>query len=115
MQQGHVAIPSVTEDERHDAMGPRERPTCSYCHLDFGRVQERERHVKDIHTPRRRCPFCNVMWTRPTKIKNHLIADHADKFAAGILEGFKALNGRGITEFLDAYNYLADMEGCLTW
>jgi len=55
------------------------------------------------------------MWTRPTKIKNHLIADHADKFAAGILEGFKALNGRRITEFLDAYNYLADMEGCLTW
>jgi len=66
--------------------------------------------------PRRRCPFCNVMWTRPTKIKNHLIVDHADKFAPEILEGFKALCGRGITEFLDAYNYLAvaDMEGCLT-
>ena len=96
-------------------MGLRARPICEYCEEDFGRVQELTRHVKDVHMPRRRCPFCDITWTRPAKIKAHLIADHAEKFTAEVLKGFKALCGRRVTEFLDAYDYIPEVDRYLTW
>lgn len=84
----------------------RARPVCGTCGGDFGRDQELKRHVKDIHMPRRRCPFCNVTWTRPAIIKAHLIDDHAEQFTEEELIGIKALCGRRVTEFLDAYDYI---------
>jgi len=106
MQLGPVAIKGATKDQSSRAMGLRARPVCTYCGEDFGRVQELNRHVKDIHMPRRRCPFCDVTWTRPAKIKAHLIADHAEEFTEEVLIGIKALCGRRVTEFLDAYDYI---------
>jgi len=114
MQLGPVAIKRTTDNQSH-AMGLRARLVCAFCEEDFGRVQELKRHVKDIHMPRRRCPFCNVTWTRPANIKAHLIADHAEKFTAEVLNRIKALCGRRVTEFLDEYDYVPDVDRYPTW
>jgi len=96
------------EDQRSRNVDGKVRPVCVYCNKSFGRDQELQRHMKDIHTPRRQCPFCEVTWTRPDKIKAHIVADHADKFTAEMLEGIKAFCGRRIVEFMDAYDYGLD-------
>lgn len=51
------------------------------CDVTFGRLQERKRHLIDVHTPRRQCPFCSYKWSpgRPNKIKTHLTENHQDK------------------------------------
>ena len=110
-----VGIEISTDDQGSRAMGLRARPVCEYCEEDFGRVQELKRHVKDIHMPRRRCPFCDITWSRPAKIKAHLIADHAEKFTAEVLKGIKALCGQRVTEFLDAYHYIPEVDSYPTW
>ena len=60
--------------------------------------------------PRRRCPFCDFRWTRPDGIKAHLMARHAKKFTADILEEVKALRGQHFIEFVDAYDHSLDLE-----
>ena len=82
----------------------RVRPTCTDCNKDFLRVQELKRHLKDIHEPRRQCPFCGFMWTRPNNIKVHLLAKHRDNFTAELLVTIQAMRGQMIAKFLDSYN-----------
>jgi hypothetical protein len=41
------------------------------------------------------------MWSRPNKIKAHLIADHAESLRPETLDEFKALCGRDVVGFLD--------------
>jgi len=107
---GNLPAQSVTTDQRSRTSGGRARPICVYCDKEFRRVQELKRHLKDIHMPRRGCPFCPFMWTRPGQIKAHLIADHAEQFTAEVLEGIKALCGRRVIEFVDAYDHVRDVE-----
>jgi hypothetical protein len=78
----------------------RVRPACTDCNRDFIRIQELKRHLKDVHEPRRQCPFCGFTWTRPDKIKGHIIASHHGKFTAEALIDFKALCGQKIVAFL---------------
>ena len=86
--------------------GGKARPVCVHCGVVFGRIQEYNRHVRDKHTDRRRCPFCDFQWSRPDQIKVHLISKHAKKFnTAEILKAFKGLRGRHVIEFVDAYDY----------
>jgi hypothetical protein len=80
---------------------PKAKFTC--CKKKFGRIQELKRHQKDVHEPRRQCPFCPLQWTRPGKIKRHIKSCHGDKFTAELLGEFKALRGKEIVEFLDGY------------
>lgn len=61
-----------------DSRVARRRPVCK---KDFGRRPKRERHVRDKRMPRRRCPF---LWSRPSKIRAHLMIDHAKIFATDI-------------------------------
>jgi len=102
---GPVAVQGIKENQRPRPKGRKARLVCSSCHVDFGRRQEFKRHMKDLHTPRRRCLFCDLMWTRPNIIKTHLISNHAAQFTAEVLEGIKALRGQRVMAFLDAYNY----------
>jgi len=69
--------------------------------------------MRDKHQPRCRCPFCNFMWTRPGKIKAHLIVDHAEMFTAEMLEGITSLRGRRIIEFVDACDHVPDLDATL--
>ena len=41
------------------------------------------------------------MWSRPNKIKDHLLADHAGSLRPETLDEFKALCGRRVVGFLD--------------
>lgn len=85
--------------------GGKARPICASCNIVFGRIQEYKRHIKDKHMDRRRCPFCDFQWSRSDIIKVHLNSKHAERFTAEILEGFMALRGRHVIEFMDAYDY----------
>ena len=96
---------AATESQRIRMVGGKARLVCAYCNKDFVRTQELARHVTDKHTPRRRCPFCNFMWTRPDKIKPHLVTNHAEKFPAEMLEAIKMLCGRDVVEFVNGYDH----------
>ena len=63
--------------------------------------------------PPRQCPFCKFTWTRPAKIKAHLIADHAEKFTAEMLERIRASCGRRVIEFVDVYDHVLDVGATL--
>lgn len=104
--QGATAI----EDQGEPPMGQRPRPVCVHCGADFGRAQERDRHVREKHGHRRRCPFCDFMWARPDKIKAHTMANHAERFTTEMLDELAALRGRRVIEFLDEHGHGLDME-----
>jgi hypothetical protein len=59
-----------------------------------------QRHIRERHEAKRRCPFCKFMWSRPDKLKAHLISKHMENVPAGALE---SLRGRRLLEFVDAY------------
>ena len=102
--EGHFAVQNATEDRRNSTTGPtgRPRPTCLDCSKDFGRIQELERHVRDVHDPPHRCPFssCPFTWTRPNKLKDHLLADHQGGFSPEILEAIERLRGQNFYQIL---------------
>jgi len=102
----HSAIQNTADDQRRIMSGGKAQPVCADCNIGFGRDQEYKRHLRDKHTNRRRCPFCDFRWSRPNIIKVHLISKHAGKFAtAEILEAFKGFRGRHVIEFVDACDY----------
>lgn len=59
------------------------------------------------------CPFCEFLWTRADKIKDHIIANHAGTFTAEFLERFRAFSGRQVSEFLGAEDYGPCVEAAL--
>lgn len=101
----HSPIQNIADDQRRTMSGGKVRPVCANCNIVFGRIQEYKRHIRDKHTDRRRCPFCDFQWSRSNIIKVHLVLKHAERFTAEILEGFKGLRGRHVIEFVDAYDY----------
>jgi hypothetical protein len=82
---------------------PRVQPICADCNKEFKRIQEFKRHLKDKHKPPRLCPFCRFTWTRPDKIKAHIIANHWDIFAPEMQVYINALCGRQMVAFIDGY------------
>jgi len=100
---------NVSQPEPHEAGGPLatpsakglDRPVCRYCYKSFGRAQELKRHERDIHRPLRQCPFCTVKWSRPDRIKSHLIVTHREIFTPEILREVDNLRGQRLVEFLD--------------
>jgi hypothetical protein len=115
--EGHSAPQSATEDRRNRTTGctGRPRPACATCSKDFGRTQELERHVRDIHDPPHQCPFssCPFTWTRPNILKDHLLADHEGGFSPEILEAIKSLRGQNFVKFLDGYVHRLNVEATL--
>ena len=49
------------------------------------------------------CPFCAFMWTRPCKLKEHLKANHVERFSLEILEAIEPMRGQTFVKFLDEY------------
>jgi len=96
----------MTHHTRHGShrMSNRVRPVCTICNESFGRVQELIRHQKDRHEERRQCLFCHKFkWTRPIRVKAHLIAKHKENFTAERLDELKNLRGQSIVAFLERY------------
>ncbi|KAI9446746.1 hypothetical protein H4582DRAFT_1908088 [Lactarius indigo] len=80
-----------------------DRLHCHYedCKATFGRPQEHKRHLIDVHKPRRRCPFCLYEWSRPNKLKTHLMKNHQDKIPQEVLREIRTKRGRRLLAFLD--------------
>ncbi|KAH9063805.1 hypothetical protein EDB83DRAFT_2383217 [Lactarius deliciosus] len=68
------------------------------CQATFGRQQELNRHTIDVHTSPRRCPFCTYGWSRPDKIRDHLMAKHQDK--PQVLNEIRAKRGQNLVAYL---------------
>ncbi|KAH9166491.1 hypothetical protein EDB89DRAFT_1910630 [Lactarius sanguifluus] len=49
---------------------------CTSCSKVYSRLQELKRHVRDRHEERRKCPFCRTRWTRPERVRNHVLRNH---------------------------------------
>ncbi|KAN0131177.1 hypothetical protein V8E53_011069 [Lactarius tabidus] len=79
------------------------RPRCGACGKSFGRRQDLGRHTKDLHMPRRRCPFCPHAWTRPAKIKAHLTDVHRDMLSTENLQDIRSLRGQQVVKFIDSF------------
>lgn len=82
--------------------GTSGRLHCFYedCEATFGRPQERKRHVIDVHTLRRQCPFCLYAWSRPDKIRAHLMKNHQDELPQEVLNEIRAKRGQHLVAFL---------------
>jgi len=65
------------KDERHDT-DSSEQHCCNDCGKQYRRVQELRRHTRDKHEQQRRCPFCHITWSRPVKIRAHLMTEHGE-------------------------------------
>ncbi|KAI9456660.1 hypothetical protein BJY52DRAFT_1187739 [Lactarius psammicola] len=78
---------------------------CCYedCKATFGRLQERKRHLIDVHGRRCQCPSpsCHYKWSRPSKIKTHLIVNHKDELPQEVLNEIRAKRGRHLVAFLN--------------
>ncbi|KAI9446747.1 hypothetical protein H4582DRAFT_2052677 [Lactarius indigo] len=62
------------------------------CRATFKRQQELNRHTIDVHSPPHGCPFCTTYsWSRPNKIKDHLMTKHQDKHQ--VLDEIRAKRG----------------------
>ena len=77
----------------------------------FKRHQDLERHIREVHdsdSPRK-CPFCppdRRPWKRPYLLKDHLINNHRDAFAAHVFERIVGLRGKNVFVFVDAIESL---------
>jgi len=80
---------------------------CEICGRCFKRPQERTRHLRQVHQPQRKCPFqpCAYNWKRPDKINAHITNVHGSKLCPLVTEGVRALRGKEVTEFVDAYDF----------
>jgi len=111
---GQLAIQSAAVDRGHRT---KRRKKCPYPSCPtvkgFGRDQEVKRHVRDKHMPQSVCPFCNFPWTRPDKIKDHIIFNHAYMFTVEFLVKFMAFSGKQVSEFLGADDYGPHVEKLL--
>ncbi|KAI0255221.1 hypothetical protein BJV78DRAFT_1151658 [Lactifluus subvellereus] len=87
-----------------------ERPLCTICEKDFGRVQELDRHTKAKHMTPSQCLFCSMKWTRPDKIRTHLMDKHRECFSTETWEKINALRARDLVEFLRFFKLLRDTE-----
>ena len=79
-------------------------PFCWVCNREFTRNQEVKRHLKDVHTPKRKCPFkpCAFKWIRPDKVKTHITQAHRSEFHPVVFQRMSKLCGKGLVEFVDA-------------
>jgi hypothetical protein len=99
----HETAQNTRGRRKHTATRGGVQRTCVDCNKHFPRFQEFKRHLKDVHQPRRQCPFCDFLWARPDKIKAHVLAEHQDRLSPEILADIKPLCGRQIVMFVDAF------------
>lgn len=68
---------------------------CGVCRdKKYGRAQDLKRHIRDKHQLPQECPLCRIKWTRPEKIKKHLITYHRGLFTEAIEGEISHLRGQ---------------------
>ncbi len=92
---GQVLEMGSAQSIKRGGRGPKEW-LCSHnnCNKKYRRRQELERHTVDKHRVLHKCPFCKIRWTRPERIRSHLIDQHQDHFTEEERGEIRGLRGR---------------------
>ena len=80
---------------------------CKICGRLFKKPHELGRHLREVHQQKRRCPFgsCKYNWKRADKIKAHITNVHSSNLCPLVTEGVRALRGKDVIEFVNAYDF----------
>lgn len=78
--------------------------SCETCGKISKRLQEHNRHIREVHGLPRRCPLCLHQWKRGYKIKEHLITVHDDELIPEVKEKIHCLRGQGVVDFVEDWN-----------
>ncbi|KAH9041527.1 hypothetical protein EDB83DRAFT_1628470 [Lactarius deliciosus] len=73
---------------------PRGMYHCTDCSKVYRRPQDLKRHTRDRHEWQRKCPFCRVRWSRPERIRAHLIKKHESRLTKDQQQEVRFLRGR---------------------
>ncbi|KAH9059536.1 hypothetical protein EDB87DRAFT_764151 [Lactarius vividus] len=83
---------------------PRGVCHCTDCGKIYQRPQELKRHTRDKHELQRTCPFCCTRWSRPERIRAHLMKEHESCLTKDQQQQIRLLRGRDDTvHFLEKY------------
>lgn len=89
--------PGSEGDSESRSKGSRGVHRCADCSKMYRRRQDLKRHTRDKHEWKRRCPFCCVKWTRPERIRAHLMRKHKSSFTKDQQQEIRRLQGRDAT------------------
>ncbi|KAH9000964.1 hypothetical protein EDB86DRAFT_486872 [Lactarius hatsudake] len=96
----------------------REVYYCTKCSKVYSRLQELKRHTRDRHKERHKCPFCCTRWTRPERVRNHVLKSHGRLLSENEQREIRHLRGLEDTvHFLakcakiPSRNYMIDAQG----
>ncbi|KAF8267990.1 hypothetical protein EI94DRAFT_1728905 [Lactarius quietus] len=78
---------------------------CTVCSKGYPRPQELRRHKRDKHGQTRKCPFCCTIWTRPARIRKHVLNSHRSLLSEQEQEAIHLLRGLN-----DTIRFLAQFE-----
>lgn len=98
------------EPHRHSSPASGEKYSCKSCVKIFKQPQGLARHIREVHDSPPKCPFCPQTWKRAYLMKNHLIKDHGEAFAANVLEGILILQGKDVFVFVETIDFLRTFE-----
>ncbi|KAH9015895.1 hypothetical protein EDB84DRAFT_1524960 [Lactarius hengduanensis] len=108
--------PDSTRDSENRRKAPWEVHHCTNCSKAYRRHQDLKRHARDKHEWQRKCPFCHTRWSRPERIRAHLMKKHESRLTKEQQQQIRLLRGRDNTiHFLEKYrnttppeNYMPD-------
>ena len=92
------------EPPEHGSASGSGQYSCERCGKISKRLQEHERHVREVHGLPPQCPFCPYQWRRAYKIKAHLIKVHNNELIP-VLEEIRILQSRGVVKFVEALEF----------
>ncbi|KAH8986271.1 hypothetical protein EDB83DRAFT_1170779 [Lactarius deliciosus] len=96
--------PDSTWNSENRSKAPREVHHCANCSKAYRRHQDLKRHTRDKHEWQRKCPFCRVRWSRPERIRTHLMKEHESRLTKDQQQEIRFLRGRDDTiRFLEKY------------
>ena len=84
----------VAQSSEDTMMGSKLWP-CPHdgCNKRYRRRQEAVRHMRDKHEIPHQCFICGTKWTRPEKIREHLLSRHWDNFTEEERQEIRHLHG----------------------
>jgi len=93
----HRQVPETRSAQgvKNGGRGPKNW-LCSYddCNKKYRRLQELKRHTADKHEIPSKCPFCDYRWSRPERMRSHLINQHRHHFTEEERQEVRGLRGR---------------------
>ncbi|KAN0127199.1 hypothetical protein V8E53_015005 [Lactarius tabidus] len=70
---------------------------CTKCNKAYQRRQDLKRHYREKHIRQRKCPFCCTRWSRPERIRVHLVKKHESRLTNDQQREIRSLRSRDDT------------------